>query len=75
MGDAQERIRQLQQSLTNARRKGFGGMGGSGGNPRNLLGGIGGLLFFGGGGVLIYNSLFNGRRRLRQPKDGAGHVC
>lgn len=62
MGDAQERIKQLQQSLSNARRRGFNMPGG--GNPRNVIGGMGGLLLFGGGGLLLYNSLFNGTRRL-----------
>lgn len=65
MGDAQERIRQLQQSLNNARRRGIPGLGGGGGggNPRNVIGGIGSLLLFGGGGMILYNSLFNGTRR------------
>lgn len=63
MGDAQERLRQLQQSLNNARQSGFKGFGGGGGNPRNVLGGIGSLLLVGGGGALLYNSLFNGLSR------------
>lgn len=65
MGDAQEKIRQLQQSLSNARRRGFPGFGGpgGGGSPKGIIGSVGGLLLFGGGSLFVYNALFNGKRR------------
>ena len=53
--DPREAWRKLQQSLAQAQRSG-----GIGGSPRNLFGGIGALILFGGGATLLSNSLFNG---------------
>ena len=69
MADAQERLRQLQQSLNNARQNGFKGFPG-GGAPRGFFSGIGGLIVLGGGGALLYNSLFNGKHHESRPHCG-----
>jgi prohibitin 2 len=55
MADPQERLRQLQQTLNNARQRGM-----PGGSPKNIIGGVGSLILVGGGLWLFNNALFNG---------------
>jgi prohibitin 2 len=61
-GGFQKNFQELQRQLARAQETGrrFGGPGG-GGNPRNALTGLVGLVVFGGGAVVLSNSLFNGR--------------
>lgn len=60
MTDPRETWRRLQISLQQRGGQGFGG-GFPGGNPRGGAAAIGGLVLLGVGGVLISNSLFNGK--------------
>jgi prohibitin 2 len=60
-GGFPKNFQDLQKQLARAQEQGrkFGG-GSGGGNPRNALGGLVGLVLFGGGAVILNNSLFNG---------------
>jgi prohibitin 2 len=61
-GGFPKNFQDLQRQLAKAQETGrkFGGAGG-GGNPRSAIGGLVGLVLFGGGAVVLNNSLFNGR--------------
>ena len=60
--DPREAWKRLQQTLASAQQR--SGSKPLGGNPRNFLGGVGALLLFGGGAVLLSNSLFNGNENV-----------
>jgi prohibitin 2 len=59
-GGFPKNFQDLQRQLARAQEQGRKFGGGSGGNPRSALGGLVGLVLFGGGAVVLNNSLFNG---------------
>lgn len=60
-GGFPKNFQDLQRQLARAQAQGakFGGPGGGGG-PKGAIGGLVGLVLFGGGAVALSNSLFNG---------------
>ena len=55
--DPKEMWRKLQQTVNSAQQKGRGGFPGG---PKNLFGGVAGVILLGAGAVVINNALFNG---------------
>lgn len=68
--DPKEAWRKLQQTLASAQQRGGAGFGG---NPRNLFGGAAGAALLLGGGMVLFNSLFNvdgGHRAIKYTRIG-----
>jgi len=72
-GGFPKNFQELQRQLARAQEQGRRFGGGGGGNPRNALGGLLGLVIFGGGAVVLSNSLFNvdgGHRAIKYTRIG-----